>query len=348
MALLDFLHSGGQGPFLVETDTSVPDVFKAYQEEVAGELVNLDEREGWIELVNLVASKAESTIVINTGARNQTGVSNFGRTLSKALGELGRKLVVLWMIDRKRESLELLSDFMAAIPEAEVHVVRNLYLGSEKKFELYNGSKMKSAIEGKGSKSISLPELADRVTDAMNKGRMTIEKATGELSLGDRMELERWREECAAMLSQVVSGRSRERVQATVRSPADGCRAPTPLQGPRCAEHQTHGRRLDAPHGVGALPDAVSGDPAADRAGVARRDRDHSSHRGRAGESRSGGDEEGTPERSYGSSSCDREAARPGRALQMGERRGEHRVHHGDGSRVGRKSAGPGPRRGGW
>ena len=143
MALLDFLQAGGQEPFLVETDTSVPDVFKTYQEEIGGELVNLDEREGWIELVNLVESRAESTIVINTGARNQTGVSNFGRTLSKALGELGRKLVVLWMIDRKRESLELLSDFMAAIPEAEVHVVRNLYLGSEKKFELYNGSKMK-------------------------------------------------------------------------------------------------------------------------------------------------------------------------------------------------------------
>jgi MinD-like ATPase involved in chromosome partitioning or flagellar assembly len=206
MALLDFLQAGGREPFLVETDTSVPDVFKAYQEEIAGEMVNLDEREGWIELVNLVESRAASTIVINTGARNQTGVSNFGRTLSKALRELGRKLIVLWMIDRKREGLELLWDFMAAIPEAEVHVVRNLYLGSEKKFELYNGSKVKAAIEEKGSKSLSMPELADRVTDAMNKGRMTIEKATGELSLGDRMELERWREECAEMLSQVVSG----------------------------------------------------------------------------------------------------------------------------------------------
>jgi len=206
MALLDFLQTGGREPFLVETDTSVPDVFKAYQEEIAGELVNLDEREGWIELVNLVESKAGSTIVINTGARNQTGVSNFGRTLSRALGELGRKLVVLWMIDRKRESLELLSDFMAAIPEAEVHVVRNLYLGGEKKFELYNASKMKAGIEARGSKSVNLPELADRVTDAMNKGRMTIAKATGELSLGDRMELERWREECAAMFSQVADG----------------------------------------------------------------------------------------------------------------------------------------------
>ena len=206
MALLDFLAANGQRPFLIETDTSVPDVFKTYAEAVAAEPVNLDEREGWIDLVNLVESSPESTFVINTGARNQTGVSNFGRTLSKALPELERKLVVLWMIDRKRESLELLTDFADAIPEAEVHVVRNLYLGTEKKFELYNGSKMKTAIESKGGLSLNLPELADRVTDAMNRGRLTIERAVAELSLGDRMELERWRDECKSMLAEVIRG----------------------------------------------------------------------------------------------------------------------------------------------
>jgi hypothetical protein len=204
MALLDFLQVTGHQPFLVETDTSVPDVFKTYGEAVGGELVNLDEREGWMDLVNLVERSPESTFVINTGARNQTGITNFGRTLSKALPALGRRLVLLWMIDRKRESLELLSDFTEAIPEAAVYVVRNLYLGTEKKFELYNGSKMRAAIEARGGKSLSLPELADRVTDALNKGRLTIEKAVSELSLGDRMELERWRDECAEMLREVV------------------------------------------------------------------------------------------------------------------------------------------------
>ena len=206
MALLDFLHTAGRRPFLVETDTSVPDVFKSYGDAIGGEPVNLDEREGWIDLVNLVESRRESTFVINTGARNQTGISNFGRTLSKALPELDRALVVFWMIDRKRESLELLADFREAIPEAEVNVVRNLYLGAEKKFELYNGSNMKAEIESRGGRSLNLPELADRVTDAMNKSRLTIERALGELSLGDRMELERWRDDCKAMLSEVARG----------------------------------------------------------------------------------------------------------------------------------------------
>jgi hypothetical protein len=143
-------------------------------------------------------------VVINTGARNQTGISNFGKTLRKALRKLNRKLVVFWLIDRKRESLELLADFQEAIPDAEMHVVRNMYLGSEKKFELYNGSKMKIAIEKNGGRSLNFPEVADRVTDAMNKGRLTIGKAVTELSLGDRMELERWRDECSSMLSEVI------------------------------------------------------------------------------------------------------------------------------------------------
>jgi len=138
--------------------------------------------------------------------RNQTGISNFGKTLSKALPQLKRKLVVLWLIDRKREGLELLSDFLEAIPDAEVHVVRNMYLGTARKFKLYNGSKMRAAIEQNGGRSLNFPEVADRVTDAMNKGRLTIARAATELSLGDRMELERWRDECKTMLSEIVGG----------------------------------------------------------------------------------------------------------------------------------------------
>ena len=45
MAVVDFLESTKKAPFLIETDTSVPDVFKTYREAIEGELVNLDERE---------------------------------------------------------------------------------------------------------------------------------------------------------------------------------------------------------------------------------------------------------------------------------------------------------------
>jgi hypothetical protein len=205
IALVDYVSVTDGRPFLVETDTSVPDVYKTYGGEIGADRVNLDEREGWIELLNLVESHPEDTIVVNTGARNQTGVSNFGRTLRKALPQLKRRLIVFWLIDRKRESLELLSDFIETLPEATIIVVRNMYLGTERKFELYNGSKMRAAIEQAGGRSLNFPELADRVTDAMNKGRLTIAKAIEELSFGDRMEVERWRDECKEMFAEVIS-----------------------------------------------------------------------------------------------------------------------------------------------
>lgn len=206
VALLDYVGLMDGQPFLVETDTSVPDVYKTYGSEIGAALVNLDEREGWMDLVNLVEKHPDSTIVVNTGARNQTGITNFGRTLSKALPQLGRRLVVFWLIDRKREGLELLADFTAALPEAAAHVVRNMYLGAERKFELYNGSKMRASIEQAGGRSLNFPDLADRVTDAMNKGRWTVGMALRELSLGDRMELERWREECKEMFAEAIDG----------------------------------------------------------------------------------------------------------------------------------------------
>ena len=150
---------------LVECDTSSPDVWKAYREQVETELINLDEADGWIHLVNTCDRHREGVVVINTAARNNLAVKQYGGTLDSSLEELGSQLVALWVINRQRDSLELLREFIDAVPKAAVHVVRNGYFGDEKKFELYNGSKIREEVEGRGGKSITLPDLADRVAD---------------------------------------------------------------------------------------------------------------------------------------------------------------------------------------
>ncbi len=132
----------------IESDTSNPDVWKAYKESTETELINLDEADGWIQLVNLCDSKPDSVVVINTAARNNKGVSAYGETLNSTLEELKRKLVTLWVINRQRDSLELLKEYMDAIPNADVHVVRMDTSGKKKKFELYNGSKLRDGGRG--------------------------------------------------------------------------------------------------------------------------------------------------------------------------------------------------------
>ena len=204
MATVDYLQERGESVLLIESDTSNPDVWKAYKESTETELVNLDEADGWIQLVNLCDSKPDSVVVINTAARNNKGVSAYGETLNSTLAELKRKLVTLWVINRQRDSLELLKEYMDAIPNSAVHVVRNGHFGEEKKFELYNGSKLRRAVEERGGQSVTFPDLADRVSDDIYSKRMSIAVALKELPIGNRAELTRWRNEVKKVLETVV------------------------------------------------------------------------------------------------------------------------------------------------
>jgi hypothetical protein len=204
IALVDYLSTTGKKVLLVESDTSNPDVYKSHKEEVDSELVNLDDADGWITLVNLCDTHKDSTVVISTAARNVDGVASFGQTLSSSLEELKRKLVTMWVINRQRDGLELLRGYLEAMPESDVHVVRNGHYGDEKKFELYNASKIRESVEKRGGKSLMFPDLADRVSDDLYSKRLSIAKASAELPIGNRAELSRWRNECKKMFAEVV------------------------------------------------------------------------------------------------------------------------------------------------
>ena len=212
MSVLDYLEGQGEKFLLIETDTSNPDVWKTYHKDATNKdssgadpgLIDLDVAEGWIELVNLCDANPDSSIVINTGARNDKGISAYGETLCNTLAELKRKLVTLWVINRHRDSLELLQDYMDAIPNANVHVIRNGYFSEEKKFEFYNNSNLRKSIEARGGKSLTFPDLADRVSDDIYINRMRISVACKELPIGNRAELVRWRNAVKSVLEGVI------------------------------------------------------------------------------------------------------------------------------------------------
>lgn len=204
MALLDHLQIAGEPVLLIESDTSNPDVWKGCKDSIQTELINLDEADGWIQLVNICDAHPDSTVVINTAARNNRGVSTYGVTLASTLVELKRKLVTFWVINRQRDSLELLKEYMDAIPDSEVHVVRNGYFGEEKKFELYNSSKIRAAVENRDGKSVTFPDLADRVSDDIYSKRLSIAAASEQLPIGNRAELSRWRNEVKKVMAELV------------------------------------------------------------------------------------------------------------------------------------------------
>jgi len=191
MALLDYLRAKSEPTLLVETDTANSDVWKCYGNLVASEVLDLDVADGWIHLVNTCHKQSEKTVVVNTTARNNTAVARFGQTLNNTLEDLQRELVVLWLINRQRDSLELLHSFHEAVPKAFIHVLRNGYFGEAPKFERYNGSKIREMIEARGGRSVLFPDLADRVADDLFTERLPIETALKDLPLGNRAALAR-------------------------------------------------------------------------------------------------------------------------------------------------------------
>ncbi|MEC5208940.1 hypothetical protein QF022_004033 [Vogesella perlucida] len=195
-AVLDYLESQGKEPVLIETDTANPDVYKAHKVSGLTTAIELDTSEGWIDLVNFADKTRGRPLVINTAARNLTAVTKFGKTLESTLGELDRELITLWTINRQRDSLELMADYLETLPVSDrhvLHVVRNLYFGEPEKFQLYNDSDSRKRVEAAGGKTIDFPDLADRVADDLVTKRLTIKRASEELPIGNRAELLRWR-----------------------------------------------------------------------------------------------------------------------------------------------------------
>ncbi len=201
MALLDYL--GEKDPLLVETDTANPDVAKAYRETVKTEMVDLDGTDGWIRLIDLCTAH-DGPVVINSAAR--TDVEENGVMLDEAIVELGRDLIALWVINTQRDSIELLKEFRQGVAAARIHVVRNLYFGPIHKFDDYDRSEIRKEIEAAGGLTLNFPALADRVAKELYSERIPIDRAAGELTLGNRIELGRWRRLTHGMFDSVING----------------------------------------------------------------------------------------------------------------------------------------------
>jgi hypothetical protein len=141
MALLDYFSTNHRYTKLIDADTINPDVLRCYGKSSEGEGIDLDDVEGWIRLVNICDAAPFKTVVINTPAQSNAAVAKHVPILLDSLRELARPMITLWVINRQRDSLELLKDYMDHTVGRTVHVVCNGYFGEQQKFELYKDAR---------------------------------------------------------------------------------------------------------------------------------------------------------------------------------------------------------------
>ena len=206
-ALVDYLLERNANILLVDTDTDNPDVFKAHKELALPNLIcrlnSLDDADGWADLLDTVQTYPEHAVVINAAARTKASTASYGDIMKEALREMRRELGVFWIINRHRDSIELLHSFQEVFTDVPIHVCRNLYFGESRRFDMYNTSKAREAVEKNGM-TLDFPAVGNRVADWLYSKRMSIRAAQPEMPFGTRAELQRWRALCAKMLDQVM------------------------------------------------------------------------------------------------------------------------------------------------
>ncbi len=168
---------------LIETDTSNPDVFGAYQNECTGILQEIDSESGWAQFLTLMQKHKDKDIVINCGARNQKTISNFGKTIELISEREKIDYKVMWTINTDIDSLLLLDEYRKTIPLSKICLVKNGRWGSEGEFDVYNKSKIKNEIENE----IYLPKFLKNVAKTFASKRIPFHKMAENLDFGSAL-----------------------------------------------------------------------------------------------------------------------------------------------------------------
>jgi hypothetical protein len=214
VALIDYLTAiRNEKVYLIESDTSNPDVGRTYLKPVdgvqrlPGAAFDLDDAEGWFNFIDAAEQYSDHHVVVNSAARNGKGIAAYIDLLDTSLRKLKREVVTFWVINRERDGLELCKKYMEMAPFSTLHIVRNGYYGELDKFQLYENSKLKTVVEGQG-KSLYFHELNDMVCDIMRNNNIPIADAVEDkerFRTAMRVVLERWRERYSRMFGEVVA-----------------------------------------------------------------------------------------------------------------------------------------------
>jgi hypothetical protein len=194
-------RSGKDRIVVVEADTSNPDIHRLFQTYFPIECIDLRVHDGWMQLVDLLADHRDREVVVSLPAGIAHHLAIEAEFLLGALIETGHALTVYWLINRDKDSIILLRDFLTnplADYAQQISVVMNGYFGEMAKFIRWNESKTRQDFLARpGCREAYLPELHERVVDAVT-GPWS--QAQG-LRYSVTIELQRWLREARGALS---------------------------------------------------------------------------------------------------------------------------------------------------
>jgi hypothetical protein len=188
---------------LIETDESNPDVGRVYMGKIPMTTVILDENEkGWIVMARLIEQSRDTLFVINSAARSNMGIRKNGRNFATILesGKVPYNFATFWPLNRQRDSVILLEDFLGFITCGSVYPIRNKYFGDAEEFTLFDRCLEESRLlKSRITKTLDFPALADVIADDFYTCGKTIPETVDSLGAFAGQSFTSWRNQVYEM-----------------------------------------------------------------------------------------------------------------------------------------------------
>jgi MinD superfamily P-loop ATPase containing an inserted ferredoxin domain len=188
---------------LIETDESNPDVGRVYRGKIPVTAALLDEEEkGWILVADTIEKNDDTLFVINSAARSMMGIRKNGGNFSAVLesGKLPYDLVTFWPMNRQKDSVLLLEDYLRYVKAGAVYPVRNQYFGGADDFALYVKHLEESELlAGRITGELDFPALADVIADDFYTRGKTIPETVESLGAFAGQSFLSWRNQVYKM-----------------------------------------------------------------------------------------------------------------------------------------------------
>jgi hypothetical protein len=211
MTLVQFLidrYGDSKTIYLIETDDSNPDVGRVYRGKIPSIGATMDEDEkGWILITSLMEMRSDTLFVINSAARSNMGIRKNGRNFSAVLesGRIPCDLVTLWPMNRQKDSVSLLEEYLEHISIGAVYPIRNNYFGEPNDFALYaRYLKESRALLSRIKETLDFPALSDIIADDFYTGGKTIPETVDSLGAFAGQSFLSWRDRVYAMFGGIA------------------------------------------------------------------------------------------------------------------------------------------------
>jgi hypothetical protein len=192
---------------LIETDESNPDTARVYKGKIPVTNAILDENEkGWILMSELIETSSDTLFVINSAARSNMGIRRNGRNFAAVLesGKVPYHFVTFWPMNRQKDSVGLLEEYLEYVSFGPVYPIRNNYFGEPEDFALYaRYLKESKLLQRRITKTLDFPALADIITDDFYTGGKTIPETLDNLGAFAGQSFLSWRNQVYSMFGEM-------------------------------------------------------------------------------------------------------------------------------------------------